>query len=224
MAIAFDNHASSDTVSGTNILTYSHIASGNNRVLFVSAHLYQSGQGVATGDKLTSITYNGVGMTLIDKSLQTGTAYPRYAYLYGLVNPASGTNNVVVNASDNTNRIISYSVSYQGASQINQPDSHTVNTSANTTNITTNLTTNTDNDWMVSAAIAADTATSAGTNVTIRDNAQFTGAIGDNNAKITPPQSYPMTWNGAGTSAWNVLQASISPASGGFLDLTSKSW
>lgn len=215
LPIAFDNHSSGDTGSGASSLTYSETISGSNLILWVGSELYQAGPDT-TGDKVTGITYNSVSLTQVQKSLMAGGTYNRYAYLYMLVAPSTGSNNVVISCSDSTNRILGYSTSYSGAAQTGQPDASTTNTVGGTgqSSLATSLTTVKDKCWMVSTALAASATINSLTNGTIRDQAQFQGVIGDSNGVITPAGSYTMTWGTPSGSEFNVLQASFAPAPG----------
>lgn len=81
MAIVFDA-----ATSNAGSLTFAHaVGSGNNRILIVAVGLHNSGS-------ISSVTYNGVSMTLAKS--QNGTW--RLSQIYYLVNPASGSNNVVI--------------------------------------------------------------------------------------------------------------------------------
>ena len=64
---------------------------GNKRYLFVNVYNDRLTNGVA------SVTYNGVTMSLL-KTQQFPTAPTREIKLYGLQNPASGINNIIVTA------------------------------------------------------------------------------------------------------------------------------
>src|SRR5438045_542003 len=101
-AIAFD--AATVPTSSTTIITFSHTTSGSNRILFVSAT--SNGGGSVTG-----VTYNGVSMAEI--AHHTDVNGPTQ-YLFHLVGPALGTNNVVINLTTGVLGVGS-AVSYTGA-------------------------------------------------------------------------------------------------------------
>lgn len=197
--ISYDSSSHGNVVTGTS-LTYSHTTSGSARILFV---------GVSTesaSDLVTGITYNGVSMTRIQFQSGNGEG----TYLYYLINPSLGANNVVISTSSSTG-IRSASVSYTGALQSGQPDASTKQTTASTNPFATSLTTVADKSWMVSYAQSNGFVVSASTGTTFRDQStdQFNG-IGDSGGAITPPASYSMSWSGGGV--WNIVQASFSPS------------
>jgi len=86
MAIAFDATTDGGNTTATS-LTYSHTCTGSNRILFVSVI------GAIGSDNVTGATYAGAAMTLVDKQ-----ASARSTYLFYLIAPATGANNVVVSA------------------------------------------------------------------------------------------------------------------------------
>ena len=92
MALAFDA-VTSGQANGAGPFTLSHTTSGADRVLVVGVIIH-AGAGIT----ITSVTYNGVAMTVIPSSTITGT----YAVsLYGLIAPASGANTVSISISGN---------------------------------------------------------------------------------------------------------------------------
>ena len=107
MAIALDVGTSGGNNGGGTSHTYSHTCTGSNLILFVGVSTNSS------SDLITGVTYNSVAMTLVDKQAGTST---NYSYLFYLINPATGANNVVVSASSSTT-IYSGAVSYTGAKQ-----------------------------------------------------------------------------------------------------------
>lgn len=86
-AIAFDAMATSTVVGTTTATTFAHtVGTGTDRALFV-------GVGYADDtDGITGVTYAGSAMTLAVSEINS---YQR-SYIYYMVAPASGTNNVVV--------------------------------------------------------------------------------------------------------------------------------
>lgn len=113
-AIAFDSSAQLLGVTANN-LTWSHTTSGLNRILFVGVWVNDN-----PGNVVTGATYAGVPMTLIGHhSFLGGGAFADYVFM--LVNPAVGTNNVVVSLSSTTN-IAVQSVSYTGDCLLVRPN------------------------------------------------------------------------------------------------------
>jgi len=211
LAIAFDAAHTGDTTGNANSLTYSHTITGSNPILFDFAHTYVSGSG-ATGDIITGVTYNGVTMTFVDKQLTTGI-YARYQYLFILVNPATGANNIVISANTASFRLISSSASYSGAKQTGQPDASGKKTTEGVTSQELSTTTVADNCWVVSGGVAVLETIAASTGVTLRSGGNsFNTRVGDSNGVKTPAGAYSMTWTTSSSSPFNVIQASIAPA------------
>lgn len=192
MAIAFDaDDGSSDTGGAATSLTYSHTCSGTDRILFVSVGLNTN------GDNVTGVTYNGVAMTQI--ATATANASNR-SYLYYLINPATGSNNVVVSLGSASN-VYSSSASYTGAKQSTQPDSNATNTTSSTP-LTLSTTVVGSGCWIVSTCMDLD-GQSPGTGTTGRTGAS-TAQIGDSNGVVG---------SGSQSLGWTVTDTS-NPSSG----------
>jgi hypothetical protein len=184
MAIALDA-ATNGGFDGTSSLTFSHTCSGSDRVLFVGFVWSTS------DDDVTGVTYNGVAMTLVAKNL---TGMNRY--LYRLVAPATGANNVVINTT-NGHTIFAGAVSYTGA-DATQPSSATTNSSASgATSLLTSTTTTVDQAWVVllEGSFNGNPEPGAGTGATKRaaDSSFGTWGFFDSGAAISPAGSYDMT-------------------------------
>jgi len=200
MAIALDATAVGNAASPT--VTWAHTCTGSNLILFVGI-----GTDTGGGDTVTGVTYNAIAMTQIDKQLYSGST--GYVYLYYLLNPATGSNNVVVSISSGVGRCDS--VSYTGVKQSAQPDASGKNTAAAVTSLTTSVTTVADNCWMISMAQADSAVPTASTGVTSRASNNVNDRMGDSNGVITPAGSYSMTYTlPSGKIA--TVQASFSPA------------
>jgi len=199
MAIAFDAFTAGGFSSSTTH-TYSHTCTGSDRILFV--HGYTN----SNSDLITGITYNGVAMSFISKGSPSGG---RYSYLYYLVAPATGANNVVITASSSTS-LGGTSTSYTGASQSGQPDG-TQSQLVTETNTDNTVVTTADNCWAVLTSIGAQA--TASTNTTLRGVGSTFGdaKMFDNNADITPAGSYAMATTSGGAGAIQYLQASFAP-------------
>lgn len=182
--------------------------SGSSRILFVGVEI-ESGS-----DLITGVTYNGVSMTLVDK--QVNGSNNEYCYLFYLIAPATGANNVVVSASGSTS-IGSLASSYTGVRQSGQPDSSNKKTQATTASITQSTTVVTNNSWVIGMAQAANGQPTAGAGVTSR-----AAAVGENNrigdsAGNQAPGAYSMTFAGGGSWEFNLVMASFKPASSGII-------
>lgn len=194
----------------TTSLTFSHTCSSNaNRALIVGI----SGDSLAGVDDISSVTYNSVGMTLIDKTSYVDT--DRFHYLYILLNPASGAHNVVVTASS-THYILAGAADYYNVKQTGQPSAQT--TSSGLDPKTTSLTTVDDRSWVVLLAggYNLSIAPAAGTGSTRRayDVPFGTWGLFDSNGVVTPPGSYSMTTDWESGSPQNLahILAALSPS------------
>lgn len=202
MAIALDHSSFGAFNAGVISQTFSYTCNGTNRILFIGV------VGDITNDKITTVTYGSVSMTLVGKIV---TPAERFIYLYSLVNPASGSNSCVISASGTTD-IASVAISYTGAKQTSNPDNQTTNTVPSATTLTTSLVTGNDNDWTVLWMKTNANPPTASTGSTVR---QITGSAGlfDSNAAITPAASYSMSVNASPAEGMASIMASFAPAS-----------
>lgn len=201
MALAFDASANLPNGAGAT-QNFSHTCSGVNRILFVTINT-----GIGS-DIITGVTYNSVAMTLVDKQLNSSN--DSYTYLYYLINPSTGANNITITNSNAAIGIRAASASYTGAKLSAQPDNTAKNT-ATGTSISQSLTPVADNCWIVSGTGNEGSNPSAGTGTTLRDTGS-TSAIGDTNGPIHPAASTSMAWSTGGSVHLAVIMASISPA------------
>lgn len=190
----------SENVNDASPATLSHTTNGVNRILFVGARID------ATTDDLSGITYNGVAMTRIN-TLAAGSG--ERLYLYYIVAPATGANNIVATAAGRN--IVLRATSYTGANQTGQPDgSDTTGFTSSVTSIVNDITTTADNCWMVVFARNDTADFTASTNTVIRNASNRNIAIADNNTSITPAGAYSMTMTMSSSRAGSVA-ASLSP-------------
>lgn len=196
--IAFDASSQGSALPG-NSVTFAHTCSGSDRILIV-------GITSNNADVITGVTYNGTAMTLAKKSTFAGPTM----YLYYLLAPDTGANNVVVSASGAGEYIRVSSVSYTGVQQSGQPDA-TDEESASATSVTSSLTQAVTHAWQIGLVQGGhDGTVTAGSGVgSIRRT--VTGgynSIGDSNAR-TSVGTQSMTWNQGGSAGFQALQISI---------------
>lgn len=204
MAIARDAFTDRQGATGASSLTYAHTCTGTDLYLLVNVRIDNTGSDVVTG-----VTYNAVAMTrILFKATDSGG---RGIYQYYLINPSTGSNNVVVSTSG-TNDIYAYTASYTGVKQSSQPDASKTDEATGATSLTTSLTTVADNAW-TTAFVRFDTNNvTSGTNYTVLGAAD-SFRYGDSNAAITPAGATTITANGAGGSGeWDAIYSSMSPA------------
>ena len=185
MAITVDSITSSGAWNNAeSTVTWSHTCSGSDRVLVVFVDSY--------ANKTTGVTYAGVSMTFVAK--QWYSVNQRYISCYVLVNPASGTNNIVWSLSGN-DYCNSAAISYTGAKQTGQPQAYDSNRIGQVTPFTSSVAT-TGTCRLVMSADTNSSAT-AGTGVTLQVNTNiqlFTKdaavSAGTNGITINPNTAY----------------------------------
>lgn len=198
MAIAFDTSTSYFSNSGTSH-SWSHTTSGTDRILWVNVMN-------SSGVSISSVTYNGVGMT---NAVNSGASQRNT--LFYLVNPASGSNTVTVTLASSS-YCYTNSASYTGAEQSGQPDA-TNGQNSSTATLTTSVTTTDDNCWTVLGARQASTGnTSAGTGTTQREAHAGYTQFYDSNAAITPAGSTSLQTTQSASGTTGHAMASFSPA------------
>jgi hypothetical protein len=204
MAIAFD--AQSTGNSSTIATTVAHTCTGTNLILWVSVQIYKAAS--SQGDNLVGVTYNGVAMTQINKISRD--APDGYQYLYALINPATGTNNIVATANTSQDQLTVKGTSYTGARQSSVPDATTTANGSAVTTLTTTVTTIADNCWLVGSFIKDTSGNfTAGANTTIRNTTSQFVAV-DSNSAQTPAGSKSMTCTGS-SGVYSALMASFAP-------------
>lgn len=201
MAIAIDTSTYLwITNPGTN-LTASHTCTGSNLVLFV--WFFTNGTNDVTG-----VTYNGVSMTQIGAIQCPGD---RFTYLYYLINPATGANNVSITASTGGWAISGIAISYTGCKQSWVPDASQTNTATAATSITNTVTTVANNCWTVWVwhPNAGVTVTAWG-GTTLRQNQASGISMGDSNAALWIGST--TLWVSSSSRNWAWVMASFAPA------------
>ncbi len=190
MGIAFD---SSIDGGGTNSLTFAFNNVAGN-ILFVGI----VGDGPDGADDITTVTYNSVGCTFLDKSVTGSPQNPqRMNYLYILQNPSTGLHDVVVNCTS-THYLLCGAISYSGAAIANQPDAEVVHLSSGAaTTLSTALISVANNCWhmLFDEGNGADLPATAGASTTRRvyDATFGTWGFFDSNAVKTPAGSVTLT-------------------------------
>lgn len=177
---------------GSSSFTASYtVGSGSNRLLVVAV------AGDSSTDKITGVTFNGTSMTLANK-VQGG----RWLYLFYLLNPDSGTHNVVVSASS-ADFILAAAADYIGVAQSGQPDNTTTahKGATGSDTLTATLTTVVDNCFTILASqgFSSGAAPLAGTGSLRRIFGVAFGYPGifDSNAPKNPAGSTSMEWHWA---------------------------
>jgi len=182
-AIAFDAVSSAFDGSGAiTSITFSHTVTGTETFLGVTAASNQSPGGTVTH---TTATYNGVAMTHMGTGIAIGSDRVSVAGYY-LIDPDTGTHNVVVNISGTGPTLYAKALSYTGADQVSQPDSFATS-SLNASNPATFTVTSTVVDadsWLIGGAsenAGCIAGGAEGANTTYRGNAINNMEAGDSN-------------------------------------------
>ena len=191
MAIAFDASTTPwARVDLTTTMTVSHTCTGSNRFIVVN---------VGSNSTVLWVTYAWVSLTQIQGYSTDGAG--NSASCWGLANPASGANNVVITTSG-TATIMCEIASYTWVAQSSPVDVSVMNWPTTTTSFTQTVTTTVDNDWLIMCGKGRSGATvTAGANTFVRVSIEtlFTGLfIADSNSAQTP----------VGSKSLNVTSAS----------------
>lgn len=169
------------------------------------------------GNVLTSMTYNGVAMTLLGSPFQYNTG--EYLYLYYMSNPPAGSNNATATFSSSVNSALAVAC-FSGAAAGGIPDS-TATANPNTgTPISATTTTVADKCMSIMLVRSESGSYTASTNSTIAGDGIF-AALFYSTALKTPAGSVNMqvTYSG-GNPTWGAIIASFAPfaqSGGGFL-------
>lgn len=207
-SVTFDAAASSSVNGGTSI-TYAHtVANQTDRYIGVGL----ANNNVAT--TVSSITYAGVALTLRLTSATFGGA--RVVYLYDLVAPTTGTNNVVITMSGLA-QIVGGSWSAYGVDQTT-PRSNTVNTTGTSAAPSGTLTSATDEvavtvvGWRCNTGV---TDTPDATWTSDWDVELSATAVGGAGSHITGAASVTRTDTLSGSNDWGIVGASLKAVAGG---------
>jgi hypothetical protein len=183
------------------------VGSGTNRLLVVIIDVFNS------SDVLTSITYGGVAMALVDKLAHAGSSY---TYLYYLAGAASGANNIVVSLSTSS-FITCAAADYAGVNQTTPLQGHsTLDQTAESYTWSLNVTTTANSCWIVTGFNGDNAADLTGTsNCTIRATGPYDDvAIGDSNAAVGVSGTYTVSggYTGSNFGKQSIIAAAFEPA------------
>lgn len=203
MAIAYDNTTFSDDGGGAvTSRTFSHTCTGSNLALLVGV------EGSTVADRITGVTYNSVAMTQLSAYKGSGG---RWIYIYGLLAPATGANNVVVSCSP-ADIIGTTATSYTGVKQSGLPDNIAQSNGAAGLTDAASITPSADNCWVMMFSHGT-VISSAGANTTLRANGSGYGWC-DGNALVHPAASTTLNivTLDSGNTGWSNIIMSLAPA------------
>jgi hypothetical protein len=185
--------------TSTNPSTSTHTCSGSNRYLIVIVHIDSS-------SSVTSVTYNGVSLALIQAQNPPGS-FGR-TEMWGLVAPATGSNTVSVNVGANP-RIVSI-ISFNSVNQ-STPTGTPVSAQGATTPAT--VTASSATGEIVVAGItlslnANETITAGGTEIT---NVSQSGTVRGASQYYAGSGSVVTSWTVPNTFDWSVVAIALKP-------------
>lgn len=198
--LRFDYASNSGYQAASSTYSWTHTCSWSDRFLAVDISVFS-----VPGTTVSSITYNGVALSLI--GLRSSVTGALHVECWGLVNPTSGPNTIAVTLSTS---VISSgtAVSYSGVDQTTPYEAFNSNQATNVgaADATVSITTITDNDWVHAVVATDDGSVVAGQ--TSRNNvtgAAGTGANEDTNGVVTPAGIQAMSYTGVGAAATWVI-------------------
>lgn len=201
MAIAVD--ATSEGYANSTSLTYSHTCTGSDRVLTVALWTFPS------GDTVTGITYNGTAMTKLGtQSADAGG----YTNLWGIANPSTGANNIVISMS--SSQVFATSASYTGCNTTTPFPDTEAGGSGSGTSLSASISISVNNSWLILAGRSPSRVPTAGANTIVRKTNGTSGDAGwlldSGTAMGTGTQSLNWSYSPSATT-YHVI-GSIAPA------------
>ena len=191
--------------SGPSTKNIAHTTSGSNRLLVLTADIWQDSPGVGT---ITSATYNGTALTKATSTRSGGMA----SEIWYLANPQLGSNTLSVTITGATDAIKLAGASFSGILQsfplldaIASRESFGGNPSATTTTATANA--------LVVATLSRFGTTDATTNRTSIFNDSVTSTLGAASYQIaTAAGAYGDQYVGSASADWSMAMAGFEPA------------
>ena len=206
MAIAFDNATNGGNTPAIS-LTFAHTCSGVNRFLVVVV--------TDLNATTTGVKYNGVAMTLLNTQTGYGESF------WYLVNPASGTNDVVVTKSAGAASVGAVAASYTGVNQTTPIDSQSATTNSTTASVSASTTVVASNCWVIGVTSENNDSNlnTVSGNLTQRVNQnwyassnQLVALIYDSNATVSSGSNTVTSTKSSGINWVQVAAISIAPA------------
>jgi hypothetical protein len=204
--IAFDSNNSIAYQMAVSTYSWNHTCTGSNLFLAVDISLLST-----AGTTVSSITYNGVALSLI--GVKSSISGANRIECWGVKNPTAGTHSISVTLSASISSVAS-SVSYTGIDQITPTEAFN---SAQALNVgaadaTVTITPTVKNTWIHGAVSTNDTSVTA--NQTSRNN--ITGALGsganEDTGPITSITSTPISYTGVGSAQiWGIAGYALRP-------------
>ncbi len=161
MALVFDGVSKfTQDISTLTSITWSHTVTDNtNGILVIGVGIRNTG---ANTFGVQTVTYGGNSCTLIREDEFFNSASKSSALFY-LVNPPTGTANIVVSFEGSIWRAIGYGTSYTGADTASPVGAHNGQAGATGNNPSTSITTSFDNSVIFDACFVRSPSVSSGT-------------------------------------------------------------
>lgn len=177
-------------------------SSGSNRILIV-------GINVSNLAAISSVTYNGDPMTMIDQQDNGDSAH---ASLWYLVNPDTGTHPVRLSLALAT-AVTAGAISFTGVDQTNPIDAQNGATGTSNTPAVT-LTTTTDETWIVDVVGTQNGPMTPGVGQAERWDTLQGSTRGAGSTEFTSTDgTFTSSWtNSAGSNNWAIVAAALKPA------------
>lgn len=204
---SFDAATALGTVTATSLTTSHTTGVGQSRYALVGV---VSGLGT---DVVTGVTYGGIAMTQVSKIIGGTGGSARTIYLYSLMAPLSGANNVVItnSGSELTGGLIA---TYADCRQTATPENFSQTLAASGASLSCSITTLTDQAYAISFVkndIDVSIVAGAGTTVRVRETG-VGSALGDKNSNITPPAATSILFGPqSGGTLWSAINVSLAP-------------
>ena len=216
IAAAATTSGSSSSVATNGTLTFSHTpGSGANRILLVAVGIGSTTATDVTPGTVTQVTFGGTLMTKVGSTITNSVISTQ---IYQLVNPASGTGNVVVTLGGTASSVSASATTFTGVHQTTP-----LGTAASSTGSSTALsaTIASATDELVFSIVAYDegasnqsiTTSTAGGQVELVKNSGFNYVT---TAASTKPgaSSVTVSYTGGDAQQWAVLAVPLKPAPG----------
>ena len=212
MSIAFDSASTGYQNGNSTPVTNSHTVAAGATLLLAAVYLDNP------SDLLDTVVWNDTeALSLI--AVTHGGATGVYTYLYGLLNPTSGTHDLVA-SKESVCSMVLIGASYTGTRNDSLPTITEVAslTDSSAGSISKTITTIVEGSWVAGAgfnnfangmSIDGDHTIRAG--VVAIDN--YSRGWADSNAAIDPPGDDTMTWTKSGTGDWGIIVCVIEPYS-----------
>ena len=200
--IAYDSGSGVGT-SGTDDLTMPVTLSADDDFLVVGV-----GNGNNAGDTVTGVTWNGTPMVPLGKVGETGT-YGYYTYLYGLMNPAPGTRNVVTQGASSAPTVL-LAAGYTHVKEL-PTNVQPYYDYSYVSSISDSITTSAANAWVIGFGAQNSGCSNSWTGLVSRaDDGCAARSLGDTNGPVSPG-SHTFTWSGPVSSNWKLILMEVDP-------------